>query len=272
VSLCAADPLFLERVLPLVDYLEVDPEVVAELHGGRPRIQPRALELVAEAARRVPIIVHGTGLSIGSHGGYSDAYLRLLDELLTVATPAWHSEHLGYTEVDGEFLGTMLTLPRTRQAADMVCERVADIQARYPFPFLLENIIRLLPDERAEYSEAGFLNAIVRSTGCGLLLDIYNLECDAHNNGFDIPRFLDELDLDAVREFHLACGQESDGLLLDVHIHETRDCTLALARDVGARAPRLACVNFELLKDALLWMGLDGLEQELRRLRGALLS
>ena len=272
VSLSAADPLFLTRVLPLIDYLEVDPDVMAEYHHGQPRIQPLALELIREASRHVPVLIHGTGLSIGSHQGYSREYLRLLDELLQIVTPAWHSEHLGFVDVDGEFLGTMLTVPRTEEALDLVCERVRAIQARYALPFLLENVIRLLPDERADYSEAGFLNAIVAGTGCGLLLDLYNLECDAQNNLFDLDGFLNDLRLDAVREFHLACGEESDGLLLDVHLRETRACTVALARRVAARAPSLQCVNFELLKDGLLWMGIEGLEEELRRLRRELLS
>lgn len=271
VSLSAVDPDFLERVLPLVDYLEVDPELVAEHIDDRPRIQSQALELIADAARHVPIIIHGTGLSLGSHNGYNDTYLRLLDELLTVTTPCWHSEHLGYTHVDGEFLGTMLTLPRTAQTLDMVCTRISEITARYSFPFLLENIIRLLPDEPAEYTEAAFLNAIVERTGCGLLLDLYNVECDSQNNGFDIPAFFDELSLEAVREIHLACGEESDGLLLDVHAHPTRECTVTLAREVSAKTGWLQCITFELLKDALAWVGLDGVELELRRLRAVLL-
>jgi hypothetical protein len=87
VSLSGADPRFLMSVAPLVDFLEVDPEVVAEYKNGRPRIQPRALELISDAAGRVAIVVHGTDLSIGSHNGYSTDYLRLLDELLTVWLP-----------------------------------------------------------------------------------------------------------------------------------------------------------------------------------------
>ena len=81
--------------------------------------------------------------------------------------------------VDGENLGTMLALPKTRQALDMICERVEMIQARYRLPFLLENIVHILPDYPGDYSEAGFLNAISEQTDCSLLLDVYNLECDA---------------------------------------------------------------------------------------------
>src|SRR5205823_101733 len=100
-------------------------------------------------------------------------------------------------------------------ALDMVCARVQALQERYPVPFLLENIVHILPDHPAEYTDAAFLNALTARTGCNLILDIYNLECDAHNTGFDIPAFLDELDLSAVRELHLACGVEYRGLLLD---------------------------------------------------------
>lgn len=273
VSLSAADPVFLDAVLPLVDGLEVDPEVMSEYHRGHPRIQPQALELIAQAAQRVPILIHGTGLSLGSHEGPSDGCLRLLDQVLGVCSPLWHSEHLGTTLVDGEFLGTMLTLPRTEVMLEMVCRRVQAVQRRYPqLPFLLENIVRLLPDEPADFGEAAFLNAIVRETGCGLLLDLYNLECDAHNNGLNLTAFLDELNLDAVREFHLANGQKHDGLLMDVHVQATREETVALARVTAPRCAQLDFINFEVMKDALNWLGLDGVAEELRHLRTELLA
>src|SRR6266702_2963915 len=100
----------------------------------------------------------------------------------------------------------MLALPRTEYALDMVCERVCAIQDRYGMPFLLENIVHVLPDFPGEYSNAAFLNELTARTGCGLLVDVYNLQCDAHNHGLDVSAFLAELDFTKVREIHVACG------------------------------------------------------------------
>ena len=67
----------------------------------------------------------------------------------------------------------------------------------------------MLPDPDGDYDEAGFLNELCKRTGCGLVLDVYNLECDAHNHGLDIDRFLGVLQLGAVHELHVAGGTEA---------------------------------------------------------------
>ncbi len=163
----------------------------------------------------------------------------------------------------------MLVLPRLSEIVDMISERVDDIQRRYAVPFLLENVVNLFPEyPRADLTPAGFLNAIARRTGCGLILDVYNLECDAHNHHLDIDAFLDELDFGAVREIHLANGVVHRGLLLDVHSRRTRPETLTLTDEVLTRATAAEVIVYELLPQAIESMGDDGIESELTLLRG----
>jgi uncharacterized protein (UPF0276 family) len=181
-------------VLPLVDYIEVTLETIAEVHDEKISLSREIVHELKNVGKAAQIIVHGVGLSIGSHERWSPTYCRLLDEFLDQIDIAWHSEHLAYTKVDGEHLGIMLAMPKTEEALDMVCERVRVIQERYPLPFLLEKRVHVIPDSPGHYSDSAFLNALADRTGCGLTLDAYNLECDAHNHGFDIPAFLDEFD------------------------------------------------------------------------------
>jgi uncharacterized protein (UPF0276 family) len=164
----------------------------------------------------------------------------------------------------------MFAVPRTNEALDLICERVRRLQDRYRVPFLLEHVIQLLPDAPAQYTQAGFLNAITSRTGCGLILDAYNLECDAHNHGLDIPAFLDELELGPVRELHLAGGVELDGFLLDIHSGRVRDSTLTLGLDIVRRAPSLSIVTYEFLKEAVSLLGHDAICDELERIRMAI--
>ena len=109
------DPALLERILPLIDYLEVTPETIAEVHGDRIELNEEIVSEIENIQDKVKILVHGVGLSIGSHEGYSPTYLRLLDRLLERISVAWHSEHLAYTKVDGEHLGIMLAMPKTEE-------------------------------------------------------------------------------------------------------------------------------------------------------------
>src|SRR5580692_2553000 len=225
------DIALLESVVPLIDVIEISPDAIAQSDGKRASLRREILDEYAAVAGSVDFIAHGVGLSIGSFDRWEESYLRLLDELFARFDLEWHSEHLACTLVGGENVGTMLPLPRTEEVLDLICERVQAIQKRYGVSFLLEHVIRLLPDMPSKFTPAGFLNAITSRTGCGLILDAYNLECDAFNQGLDIPAFLDELDLAPVRELHLAGGVQHKGFQLDVHSRPTRDTTLALGLD-----------------------------------------
>lgn len=262
------DAALLERLLPLVEYIEIAPDSLAESHNGTVGFSRQTMEECRTIEASATIIVHGVGLSIGSYDGWCERYLQMLDQLFEQVKIAWHSEHLAYSMVEGEFLGTMLTLPRTEQVLDMVCERILVLQQRYGVPFLLEHAISLLPEYDSEYSQAGFLNALTERTGCGLILDAYNLECDAYNQGLDIGAFLAELRLEHVREIHLANGVNLRGFQLDVHSRLTRESTITLAEEVVARARgAVQVVTYELLREAVPALGHDAIVKELERLR-----
>lgn len=261
------DPRFVETVLPFADVVEVTPDSAATLRGGRPVVPDDTLRELQAIAARVPLTLHGIGLSIASADAMNRDYLDLADSLLAQLDVAWHSEHLGYVEVDGRHLGTMLLAPRTEETLQLVCARAEEIQRRWPKPFLLEHAVNLFPDAGGDYTAAGFLNEIVRRTGCGILLDLYNLACDAHNGIAGVDAFLGELDLDAVREIHVAQGTELRGLQLDVHSRVASESTLALLQRVVAIAPNVEAVIFELVGPAVPAVGYEVIAEELRRIR-----
>jgi uncharacterized protein (UPF0276 family) len=264
------DIALLEGVVPLIDVIEISPDAIAQSDGKRASLRREILDEYAAVAGSVDFIAHGVGLSIGSFDRWEESYLRLLDELFERFDLQWHSEHLACTVVAGENVGTMFPLPRTEEALDLVCKRVRLLQERYRVPFLLEHVIQLLPDAPAEFTPAGFLNAITTRTGCGLVLDAYNLECDVFNQGLDAMAFLEELDLRPVRELHLAGGVEHNGFYLDIHSGRTRSGTLALGLEIIRRAPNLQVVTFEFLKEAVRLLGHDNICAELKHVRQAI--
>jgi uncharacterized protein (UPF0276 family) len=262
------DPGLLDRILPHVDYIEVTLETIAEVKDHEIVLSDEVMSELKDIGKAAKIIVHGVSLSIGSHDGWSPTYLHLLDDFLEQIDVAWHSEHLGYTKVDEQHLGIMLAMPKTEQALDMVCGRVRTIKERYKLPFLLENIVHVIPDFPGEYSDAGFLNALADRTGCGLIVDAYNLQCDAHNHGFDISTFLAELEPSNIRELHVACGVEHNGFLLDVHSQLTRSSTVKLAQHIVNQAEGNAqVVVYEFMPEAVPGLGYDAIAEELARLR-----
>src|SRR4029079_3285993 len=76
------DPRLLERMLPLVDYIEVTPETIAEVHDDEIVLSDEIMTELKNMGKGTQIIVHGVGLSIASHEGWSPHYFRLLDDLL----------------------------------------------------------------------------------------------------------------------------------------------------------------------------------------------
>jgi uncharacterized protein (UPF0276 family) len=263
------DSAFLESIVPLVDIIEISPDAIARSDTKQVGLRPEVLEEYVSLGSKVRFIAHGIGLSIGSFDHWDEGYLHLLDELFDHFDLDWHSEHLASSMVADESVGTMFPVPRTEEALDLICERVRLIQERYRVPFLLEHVIHLLPDAPAEFTHAAFLNAITSRTGCGLILDAYNLQCDAANQGLDIGRFLNELDLGSVREIHLAGGVEHRGFQLDIHSRLTQDTTIALGTEIMRRAPNLRVVTFELLKEAIPLLGHEAVSRELSHIRKA---
>ena len=266
------DPDFARTVLPLAEIVEVTPDAIATLRNGVAVIPEETLRELRAIGASSRISLHGVGLSIASADRMNEEYFALLDTLTDSLDIAWHSEHLGYVTVDGEHLGTMLVPPRTEETLALIAPRVEMIQRRYRKPFLLEHVVNLFPDAGGDYTPAGFLNEIVRRTGCGLILDLYNLECDAHNGVCGASEFLGELDLAAVREIHVACGTQDRGLRVDVHSRVTGDSTLAILRKVLSVAPNVEAVIFEILGPAVPTVGHEAIAAELQRVRAVVRS
>jgi uncharacterized protein len=267
------DPALLERVLPHVEVIEINPDdlTIPSVDGSTVRLDPEVLAHLADVAGDTRIVAHGVTLSIGTYEGMSDTYLHLLDELFAAVDVAWHSEHLAYTRAAGLVLGNFLDLPRSGEALDLIASRVALIGARYGRPFLLENIARLLPDPGGDLSYTGFLDAVALAGGGGVLLDVHNLQCDGTNLDLDVDAALDGLDPARIGEIHVSAGRWHGPYRMDLHAGLVDDTTIALARRVHARAPQ-ATVTFEVVPQAVAALGAGAIVDQLRSLRAALVA
>ncbi len=263
---------YLQEIIPFVNHIEVSPDSIAKKKDGLIYINQEAIKQLQwlESNTDVSVLVHGVGLSIGSYDGCSKDYLLLIDELFSkIKNIRWHSEHLAYTMVNGENIGTMLTLPRTDEVLEMICKRVDFIQKKYKKLFLLENVISMLPSPDCKYSDAAFLNKITYLTGCGLVLDVYNLECDQVNFNLNVDAFLQELNLNTVYEMHLAGGATDPefNFKMDVHSQLVAQTTIDLAtRIINAHPQNLQAITFEMLEEFIGNHGAAKIINELKKL------
>jgi hypothetical protein len=263
----------------LLDFVEITPELFHREENIRGRVQLVPDRKPFEAARRrcenLPVAMHGVSLSIGSAHGMYEPCLAMMDSLQEEWPFCWYSEHLQFhitLDANGAAAntGTPFPLPPTKEAADLVAGRAASIQRRFGVPFLLENPVHYLPDLPADPEigdEFGLMQRIIALSGCGQLLDLHNLYCNAINFGFDATSALDRIRLDRVGEIHVAGGSWSEGFYTDAHDGRVPEPVWELLEQTLSRAPQIPAVVFETLDEHVERLGPDAIAGELERAR-----
>ena len=224
---------------------------------------------------RHTLVAHGVGLSIASGSTFDIDHVRQLAEWHRRYRFAWISEHLSAVRVQTEVTpdhhaGLALPLAWDRDLLDMLCERVARAQDILGTRLLLENGVVHTPVPGSDMSEEDFMNALVRRTGCGLLLDLHNLHVNAVNLGLDADRFINGLDLDAIGEIHVAGGNSLFGAYLDSHAGACPSEVFGLLERTAPRCRNLAGVTFEFHETYFPGLGDQGVLGQLQQMRAAL--
>ena len=155
---------------------------------------------------RIPLVLHGVGLSIGTDVPLDDEYLDRVREAIEDLHIPSYSEHLAWTKVPGLDLANLLPVPKTYAVADILIPKIERVQAHIPVPFSLENISYVFDFPDGEMTDSEFFNLLFRETGVGMLLDVENLFVNSRNHDFDAQGFLDALPGGVVTGVHAAGG------------------------------------------------------------------
>lgn len=198
------------RTRPRVDWFEALTENYM-IPGGRP------LQYLDRIRERYPVVLHGVSLSIGSADPLDRGYLAQLKALAARVQPAWISDHLCWTGVDGRNLHDLMPLPYTEEALRHVARRVRAVQEALGRRILLENVSSYVAYRSSAMTEWQFLAALAREADCDLLLDVNNIYVSAFNHGFDALAFLDGIPARRVRQIHLAGHGHCGDLIIDTH-------------------------------------------------------
>ncbi len=201
--------------------------------GGRPHVQ------LALLRRDYAISVHGVGLSIGGAGPLDAGHLARLKRLCDRYQPESFSEHLAWSSHGEGYLNDLLPLPYTDETLRTVCDHIDQVQTVLGRQMLLENPSTYVVFEQSTMDEVTFLQAVVRRTGCGLLLDVNNVFVSATNHQMDARAYLAAFPVQAVGEIHLGGHAvetlPSGPLLIDAHGTPVADAVWTLYADVVAR-------------------------------------
>lgn len=216
-------------------------EVHAENYMGAGGPPHRALEAIR---RDHPVSLHGVCMSIGAPQPLDRTHLARFRALVQRYEPALVSEHLAWSAHDNVYFNDLLPLPYTETTLATVCEHIDQMQETIGRQLLLENPSTYVLYRESTMRETDFIRAVVRRTGCGLLLDVNNVFASATNHGFSASRYLADFPLAAVGEIHLAghaeqSDDEGGPLLIDSHDRPVADAVWELFASVVARAPAI---------------------------------
>ncbi|MGZ8181620.1 MAG: MNIO family bufferin maturase [Methylobacter sp.] len=192
------------------DWFEVISENYMDDHGhGR--------SVLRRIAERYPVVFHGVSLSIGSSGPVDEVYLQRLKQLAEEIPPAWVSDHLCWTGINGINSHDLLPMPLHQQSLSHVISRVHHVQERLGRPLILENPSSYLHYAESDIPEWEFLNELTRATGAGLLLDVNNVYVSAFNLGFDAEHYIQNIAHERVVQIHLAGPTHCGTHIIDTH-------------------------------------------------------
>jgi uncharacterized protein (UPF0276 family) len=177
----------------------------------------RSFQTLEKIRNNYPVVLHGVSMSIGSVDPLNDDYLKNLKNLADRIQPAWVSDHLCWTGVNGENLHDLMPVPYTQEALDHISRRIDQVQNKLGRRILIENPSSYLEFQQSEMSEWDFLAALVQKSDCGLLLDINNVYVSSVNHGYDPIHYLKSLPRERVGQIHLAGHSNMSGYLIDTH-------------------------------------------------------
>ncbi len=193
-------------------WFEVHPENY--MVGGSPR-----LDWLEAVGARYPLSLHGVSLSLAADCAPDETHLQRLKALAERVRPALMSEHLAWSSWRGHYHPDLLPFPRTTAALRRIAANIERTQEVLARRIAIENPAHYLRIEQHEWDEIDFLAELSQRSGCGLLLDVNNVQVSAHNLGFDAAAYLKRFPAAPIMEIHLAGHSQDDAsaLLIDSH-------------------------------------------------------
>lgn len=209
---------------PLVDWFEVITENYL-VPGGKP------LFYLDKIREHYPMVMHGVSLSIGSIDPLDWDYLKQVKELINRIEPAWISDHLCWTGIQGKNTHDLLPLPYTEESIDHVAQRIRAVQDFLGQQILIENVSSYITYQQSRMTEWDFLKEICERADCLILLDVNNIYVSSVNHEFDPLDYVKAMKSNRVYQIHLAGHSDMGDYIIDTHDHDVVDSVWKLYAD-----------------------------------------
>ena len=210
-----------------LDFIEVHSENFFARGGA-------ALAILEDVASQYPVSLHGTSLGLGSASGIQSQHIKSLVKLAGRVSPALISDHAAFSwgQVNGQIhhAGDLLPIAFNECSLKVMSDNIHQVQDQLNRQILIENLSAYLEPAGSTMSEPDFFLALVKRSGCRLLVDLNNLVVNAINSGekdvmASIRQWLGQIPAKYVGEIHLAgCTPALPGeLMIDDHSQQVTD-------------------------------------------------
>jgi uncharacterized protein (UPF0276 family) len=193
-----------------VGWFEIITENYFRTHG-----RPRAI--LDKIRSDYPIACHGVSLSIASYEDFDWKYLEEVKLFFNEVKPFLVSDHLCFTGLASSNLHNLLPFAYTKANLDHLADRIDQVQNFLGRQMAFENLSAYFNYRESTMSEAEFIGELSKKTDCHFLLDLNNIIVNSHNNQTDPKDFIKEINLNRVKEIHMAGFSEREGFYFDTH-------------------------------------------------------
>ena len=201
---------------PVVDWFEIISENYM-VGGGN------ALKVLDQILEQYKVVQHGVSMYFGSAQKLNREHLKGLKELTKRTKTPWLSDHLCWGSVDGRYTHDLLPLPYTFEAVRITAARIREVQDFLEIPIAVENVSSYAEFHESEMTEWEFLNEVVHTADCGILLDVNNIYVSSVNHDFEPMDYVNAIHTERVAQIHIAGHTKYERYILDTHDHPVID-------------------------------------------------
>jgi uncharacterized protein (UPF0276 family) len=197
----------------------------------------------------------------------SDGESDWIFEMAGEVHPEWICAPLGFSRTSEVVLEFPHPFSPTIQNLNVLRSQIQEIMQRSGTIVLLENSFSFLA-VRGPLSEAAFLNALCRESGCGMLVNVPNLFVHCKIHGINPRRWMDEIDTTNILQMNVGSHTCRNQHFLDLRHYSVEDEIFEFAEELARRSSIRA---FILERDGNFPPASE-LESDLRRIRQVALA
>ena len=203
-----------------IDFVEVHAENFFAKGGA-------AQDILKDVSEHYKISLHGTSLGLGSFHPPPLSHLQKMKRLVDDYSPYLISDHACFSwskeHNSPVHAGDLLPILFNTETLEVMIKNINRVQDLFGQQILLENISSYIPMHDDTIPETEFFNLLCQSTGCGMLLDVHNVQVNAVNRHSkdplnDVLTFVSEIETAHVKQLHLAgIADTSQDMWIDDH-------------------------------------------------------